>query len=462
MLKRRHLLCCGGLAGVGLFSALAAPETLQALQAYEGGPVLNPCKSATPTAFEGVPPDWLAAVWDGLDPSQLWDVHAHLLGTGDSGSGCWVDPRLSQWWHPVEHLRKRMILNGACVPMDSRAVDRAYVNRLTQLADAFPAGARWLLFAFDEALDDAGTQRRDWTTFHVPDRYAREIATQRPDRFGWVASIHPYREDALERLEHALSGGALAIKWLPSSMNIDLRHPRLLPFYQRLAAARIPLIVHVGEEHAVPGAGRQALGNPLHLRAPLSQGVRVIAAHCASLGTAMDLDLPRPRKVPAFDLFARLMDEPAWSQLLLGDVSALFQFNRSPEVWHTVLRRENWHARLLHGSDYPLPGVMPLVRLPGLVRAGVLDEADVAPLDALRRQHPLLFDLALKRRANSAGHRLPASVFATAGHWAAGHARAAPTVAPDRGVSDQSTDPILPSSVGSAVGAQTGTTGLAR
>lgn len=421
MLRRRHLLCCGGLAGVGLFSALGASQA---------GPLLNPCPPLPPggplrsaardpsiaAPLDGVSADWLHSVWDGIDPRQLWDVHAHLLGTGDSGSGCWVDPRLTQWWHPVEHLRKRMILNGACVPADSRDVDRAYVARLTQLADAFPTGARWLLFAFDEALDATGARRPDWTTFHVPNAYAREVAAARPDRFGWVASIHPSRPDALARLDTALQDGALAVKWLPSAMNIDLRSPKLTPFYDRLAAARIPLIVHVGEEHAVPGAGQQGLGNPLHLRTPLQHGVRVIAAHCASLGDALDLDLPRPRQVPAFDLFARLMDEPAWRGLLLGDVSAVFQFNRRPEVWHTLLRRQDWHPRLLHGSDYPLPGVMPLVRLPQLVKAGVLDPADVPPLDALRRQHPLLFDLALKRKVRAGGNALLPVVFATSPH----------------------------------------------
>ncbi|UXH78538.1 amidohydrolase family protein [Roseateles amylovorans] len=407
MLRRRHLLCCAALAGTGLFSALA----------HEAGPLVNPCDDPSPPRFNEVPAAWLDEVWEGLAPDQLWDVHTHLLGTGDSGSGCWVDPRLSQWWHPIEHVRQRAILNGACVPPDSAEVDRAYVRRLTQLADAFPTGARWLLFAFDEALDAQGQRRPDWTTFHVPDAYARQVAAARPDRFGWVASIHPYREDALERLDRALADGALAMKWLPSSMGIDLRDARLRPFYDRLAATRLPLIVHVGEEHAVPGAGQQALGNPLLLREPLRHGVRVIAAHCASLGQAMDLDLPRARPVPAFDLFARLMDEAEGGERLLGDVSALFQFNRRAEVWRQVLSRQDWHDRLLHGSDYPLPGVMPLVRLDGLVRAGVLDAADVAPLAALRRHHPLLFDLALKRRVQWRGRRLGPSIFATARHF---------------------------------------------
>ncbi|MEO7405126.1 MAG: hypothetical protein ABIU95_15800, partial [Burkholderiales bacterium] len=29
-------------------------------------------------------------------------VHCHLLGTGDSGSGCTTHPFAHQWWHPIE------------------------------------------------------------------------------------------------------------------------------------------------------------------------------------------------------------------------------------------------------------------------------------------------------------------------------------------------------------------------
>jgi len=309
-------------------------------------------------------------------------------------------------------------MQGACVPATASSIDRAYVQRLHQLTADFPTGARWLLYAFDEALDEQGHVRPEWTSFHVPCAYAAEVTAAKPQRFAWVASIHPYREDALQRLNMAIAGGAVALKWLPSSMNIDLRDARLRPFYARLAATRLPLIIHCGEEKAVPGAGRDELGNPLLVRVPLTQGVRVIVAHCASLGSALDLDLKRPRAVSAFSLFARLMDEPAWAKLLLGDVSALFQFNRPELAWQTVLARQDWHARLLHGSDYPLPGVGPLYRLKGLVRAGVLDASHVGMLERVRVHNPLLFDLMLKRLARWRGQGLSPTVFATRRHFA--------------------------------------------
>lgn len=404
--RRQHLLCCGAAAVAGLFTSLAEPA-----RAY----VRNPCRGALPPALGEHP--LLRQLWQDLDPAQLWDVHCHLLGTGDAGSGCRIHASMHQWWHPVESLRRHAIMDGACVPAAAPSVDRAYLQRLQALTADFPEGARWLLYAFDEAHDEQGRPQPDWTTFHVPDRYAREVAERTPQRFAWVASIHPYREDALACLDAAIAGGAVALKWLPSSMNIDLRDPRLTPFYARLAAARLPLIVHCGEEKAVPGAGRDELGNPLLLRAPLAQGVRVLAAHCASLGDALDLDQRRPRLVPAFALFARLMDEPAWRDLLLGDVSALFQFNRRPEVWRMVLARQDWHARLLHGSDYPLPGVGPLYRLSGLVRAGLLDAAQRPFLEQLREHNPLLFDLLLKKTLRWQGQGLRTEVFHTRRHF---------------------------------------------
>ena len=168
----------------------------------------------------------------------------------------------------------------------------------------------------------------------------------------------------------------------------------------------------------MPGAGRDELGNPLHARVPLAHGVRVVMAHCASLGSAHDLDRLSAPRVAAFELFARLMDERAHEALLLGDISALLQVNRSAALQRRVIERSDWHPRLLHGSDHPLPGVMPLYRTQRLVDAGLLDAAAAAPLDAIRRYNPLLFDFVLKRQVRSRGQRLAGCVFDTRRHFA--------------------------------------------
>jgi uncharacterized protein len=406
-LNRRHALCCGAAAVAGLFTSLQAHPALPGLD--------NPCRGKLPEAL--AQHDIVRAAFEGLDPSALWDVHAHLLGTGDSGSGCTVHASMNQWWRPIEVLRRQAILNAACVGGDATSVDRAYVERLISLTHDFPAGARWLLFAFDNAHGDDGAVQPDSTTFHVPDRYARSVVSAHAERFGFVASIHPYAPDTLERLNAAIANGALAIKWLPSAMNIDPRDARCRPFYDRLAASRVPLIVHFGEEQAVPGAGRNEFGNPLLVRVPLEADVRVVMAHCASLGHAQDLDKPSAPRVPAFELFARLMDERAHESLLLGDVSAVLQINRKADIARTLIERDDWHSRLLHGSDYPLPGIPILTRPQRLADAGLLDAKAVPVLLQVREHNPLLFDFVLKRSVRVADKRLSNVVFDTRRHF---------------------------------------------
>jgi uncharacterized protein len=409
-MNRRHALCCGAALAAGLFTSLranAAPTLREGLR--------NPCRGAVPT--ELLRHDIVQAAFDGLDPTQLWDTHAHLLGTGDSGSGCTIHPSMSQWWHPIETMRRRFILDAACVDAAAPSIDRAYREHLVAQTQAFPSGVHWLLFAFDRTHTDEGRADDEHTTFHVPNAYAAEVARSQPDRFGWVASVHPYRADALTALQSAIANGAQAVKWLPSAMNIDPRDPRCRPFYNRLARERLPLIVHAGEEKAAPGAGRESFGNPLLMRVPLSAGVRVIVAHAGSLGEAQDTDRRSAPAVPAFELLTRLMDEPAWKDLLLADISALFQANRTPDVWRTVLQRQDWHPRLLHGSDHPLPGIMPLYAPTQLADAGLLDAAKIPLLRRIREHNPLLFDFVLKRHLKHGSSRLSSAVFHTRRHF---------------------------------------------
>jgi mannonate dehydratase len=277
-----------------------------------------------------------------------------------------------------------------------------------------------LLFAFDFTVDDNGVERPEQSTFHTPNAYAAAVAQAQPARLGWVASVHPYRPDAIARLDATVAQGALAIKWLPSAMNIDPASPRCDEFYARLQHLGLPLVIHGGEEVAAPGAGQHAFNNPLRVRRPLAAGVKVIVAHAATLGAARDTDALRPGqpedeapRVAAFDLFARLIDEPRWDGRLFADLSAVFQRNRALAVQRALIERTDWHGRLLHGSDYPLPGIGLVYRLQPFVDAGMLDAHDAQTLERLQPLNPLLFEFVLKRTLNVNGTRLSRSVFET-------------------------------------------------
>ena len=404
MSPQRRRLVFGGLALGGV--------ALSAVVAQYSGEVFNTCRALLPSTL--AVDDLIRWAWEGVDARQFLDCHVHLVGTGDSGSGIEVNPQMESLFHPLQYAQRLFYLNAGCVHDAPGRVDDSYVERMQNLVDGLRPGARLLLFAFDRFHDVDGRASRQRSSFYTPNAYAQAVAARHPQYFAWAASIHPYRNDCVEALAAAVAGGALAVKWLPPAMGIDPSSPLCDRFYAALAATGLPLISHAGEEKAVHGGDQQAFGNPLLLRRALDHGVRVVAAHCASLGSAVDLDQgDNGPQVACFDLFARLMSEARYEKLLFADISALTQRNRSEEILRVLIERSEWHPRLLNGSDYPLPGIVPLISPAEFAARGLLPPSAVVVLELVRQHNPLLFDFALKRHLSSRGQRFAPTIFET-------------------------------------------------
>lgn len=388
------------------------------------GVLFNPCGAALPQHLAGHP--IIKAAWEGIDPAQFWDTHAHIAGTGDSSSGIFTTPDMNSLWHPIQYVQHKFYLNAGCAK--NGEVDHSYIERMKHLVEELSRvanlsnsensklrpQAKLMLFAFEQAYDEAGNAQPAHTAFHVPNAYAQEVAQRYPQCFEWVCSIHPYRPDAVAVLEAAVANGARALKWLPSAMGIDPASARCDDFYRCLSRLNIPLICHAGEEKAVDGMGFHDANNPLKMRRAMDAGVRVVIAHCASIGEDIDLDKGEHGPlVSSFELFSRLMDDPHYQSHLFADISAIVMRNRSIETLRAIIEHQDWHGRLLNGSDYPLPGVLPLFTTGKLARAGLLDSAAVPVLDEIQHYNPLLFDFVLKRQLRSGEHKLPASIFHT-------------------------------------------------
>lgn len=402
-MNRRHFL----FGTLGAAALLGSGGTALARRT-----VWNPCRASLPPEIANH--SVVRSAWQGLDPAKVWDCHAHLAGIGDGGSGIEMNPRMLSPLHPAEYLQRLFYLNAGCAHEAPGRVDPSYVERLHNLTDGMAPGFKLLLFAFERAHDSSGRPRPELTAFHVPDAYARDVARARPASFEWACSIHPYRPDCVEALDAAARNGARAVKWLPPAMGIDPASPACDRFYAALSRVGLPLISHAGEEKAVHGAGQPAWGNPLRLRRALDHGVRVVVAHCASLGEDHDEDRgAHGPKVSSFSLFARLMRDGRYEGRLFGDVSAIALRNRQLDTIRTLLEQDEWHPRLLFGTDYPLPGIVPLVSPRRLAAEKLLDAAAVPVLETLREHNPLLFDFVLKRQLRSDKHRFSANVFET-------------------------------------------------
>jgi len=197
-----------------------------------------------------------------------------------------------------------------------------------------------VILAHEQVHDEQGRVLPELGSFHVPNDYVLSLAARHAEFLPGV-SIHPARPDALEELERCLEAGAVLMKCLPNCQNIDANDRRYTRFWERMAAAGLPLLAHTGGEHTVPVVRRE-LADPRTLRWPLECGVTVIAAHCGTKSGLFDPEY--------FHVFTDLTRQ---YPNLYGDLSA---FNVPIRGRHIRRCLESPLVdRMLHGSDFPVP-----------------------------------------------------------------------------------------------------------
>ncbi len=262
-------------------------------------------------------------------------MHVHIVGNGSSGSGCRVRPT---GLHRL--LAAYMLLHNG-LPQNALGgdLDPLYVEALLKFIRSSSLGAAVIL-AHDDVHDASGRRMEDVGSLYVPNDYVMNLARRYPE-FLPAVSIHPARADAMEELDRCLAAGAIMLKLLPNSQNVDCADRRFTRFWERLAESGLPLLVHTGGEHTVPVLRRE-WADPRGLEWPLQCGVTVIAAHVAGKAGLFDPDY--------FDVFAAMTRR---HPRLYGDLSALNIPVRSRN-FRACLEEPLIH-RLLHGSDFPVP-----------------------------------------------------------------------------------------------------------
>lgn len=385
-------------------SSLCAMSVFHKLGGNFKGPAHELRSKISPDALH-----WMDSSLSGLDSNKLVDIHTHLVGSGRDGKGAWINPQLLSWAHPKKHAQFLTYLSAGGM-QDLDHADQQYFTRMEDLVQNSPIRGGIYLFAFDGSYSRDGVLNREKSEFIIPNTL---VYSKKSSLFQPVISINPYRKDALSELEYWAQKGVKMMKWLPNSMGIDPADSSLIPFYQKMHEHQTTLITHAGAEQAVDAKDDQKLGNPLRLRLPLSLGVRVILAHCASSGTDEDLDQSSKPLVQSSLLFARMMAEPKYQGLLYGDLSATTQVNRYQEILPLLFAHPEWFPRLINGSDYPLPAINVLFSTSSLVRAGYITAQEADYLKEIYAYNPLLFDLLLKLslRDPKTGLKLPKEVF---------------------------------------------------
>jgi predicted TIM-barrel fold metal-dependent hydrolase len=281
---------------------------------------------------------------------KVIDIHIHIGGIGDSGSGC----RMShQFIFSFAFAAMLIILKAT--PFDIS--DEKMRETILEVIRTSERIDHAVLLALDGVYKN-GRYRESESHLVVPNNYVIKIARANP-RVLLGASVHPYRykKDMLAETRRCIDQGAVLFKWIPSSQQIDPRDERCFPFYEILAKEKIPLLCHTAAELAMPTSDPRAdrFNDPKRLKRALDMGVKVIAAHCATpyLGGILPAD-----KDYFEDLIRMLKAASKKGWCLHADISAFCtptRINYLNRIKEEIREGSIAADRFLYGSDFPIP-----------------------------------------------------------------------------------------------------------
>lgn len=318
---------------------------------------------------------------DGSNSGKLIDMHCHVGLVGDE---------YPHWGYMSEAYRRRiefqvMLLYGR---MEADQVSDRTLRLATEKAIGESHVDHVVCLALDPVYDAQGKRQENRSHMWVDNDYILELQRSLPEKVLLGASVHPYDPDFKKRVDKYIDQGAVLLKWLPSSQQMNLADGRVRDALAYLATAKagdpLPLLLHVGPEYALPStdprtAGYDCLSWTLwdefvnlfrgsdrwyrprtkeveaNLRAGLEQGAVIIFAHCG-LPYYAPSPFKRVLEHSEFRTVSRyLRGFPADSTdggRCYADVSALVTpFRRS----YFGAIRELPPRSLLFGSDFPTP-----------------------------------------------------------------------------------------------------------
>jgi uncharacterized protein len=268
---------------------------------------------------------------------KILDIHVHLFGMGDSGSGCRLSKATSDGPLFKYMAAKLRLFERA------KTLDEGYVLALAEQVEKSGLD-KAVVLAQDAVYDRRGKPDWDKTHFYIPNDYLLQVTARYPMKMIPCVSINPERTDAVEELDRCAAKGARVLKIHPPTQGVDLAEKRHAKFFRRCADLKVIVMVHTGHEHSAP-IFDSGLANPKKLELALDSGCAVVACHCGS-GRSTD----RPDMLPDFLAMVRKHKN------LWGDTAILGSLGRERD-FQRLLADPAAKERLLHGSDFPFPAI---------------------------------------------------------------------------------------------------------
>jgi uncharacterized protein len=265
---------------------------------------------------------------------QTLDIHVHLFGVGEGGTGCRMSERITKTFL-FQGLVGLLKLRKKGKPLDGE-YERALVEHVEG-----SGLTRCAILGQDAVYDARGKRDLDQTHFYTPNDYVFTVVARHKDRMIACPSINPNRADALDELNRCRETGAKLFKIHPPTQGVDVGDRKHTKFFERCAELGMVILVHTGHEHSAPVIDKRLAG-PTRLELPLELGCTVVACHA---GTGWEADTPD--MLPEFLLMLK-----RYPRNLYGDTSVLGTSGRVRDFGR-LLDAPGAAERLVHGSDFP-------------------------------------------------------------------------------------------------------------
>ncbi len=279
---------------------------------------------------------------------QTIDFHAHLLNPNLSFSRVYDRVAISFF------AKKLGVKKEDLLDRKYEAFVEAFINNIKSSKYV----KKSVVLPVDAKIDDKGREiSRDKTVCSSNEDILNEYKNY-PNEMIPFFSINPNRVDALDLIDKYVNQGFKGAKFLQNYWDIDINDKRYIPYFEKIKAYDLPIIIHTGSEHAVES-------NPIYEKIEVANsaieiGCKVVLAHFG-VNTIMEHNFIRFLNNFSFnnkkfgDDYFKTIEYLQKYENVYTDLSAIIINFRAKIIKDLAENQTQIHDKLLFGTDFPVP-----------------------------------------------------------------------------------------------------------
>lgn len=196
-----------------------------------------------------------------MSDKNIIDIHVHVILRGKDEykkSGRFIPQSLNK-------TTFKILLYFNRLEKKKKLTDKIIIDLYDKLINSCNRVNQIVCLALDPVFNVEGEKRAEQSNVWISNEYVIELKKKFPDKVLFGASVHPYDTDFKTRVKKYVDEGAVLLKWIPSSQQINLDDKRVRDALVFLATAKngkpLPLLLHTGMEYAIPTTNAKTQSN---------------------------------------------------------------------------------------------------------------------------------------------------------------------------------------------------------